>query len=65
MIYVIDRPIQSYIDDERQRVIKLARKVSGGFLLFCIERSYTVEDIPDARKRFEESEPDADAEDLM
>jgi hypothetical protein len=65
VIYVYDRTIQSYIDEERQRVVALARKVSGALLIFCIDNGYSVAELTIARKRFEETRTVVDAEDLM
>jgi hypothetical protein len=65
VISVIDRTIQSYIDDERKRTVALARKISGGLLIYCIENSYSVSEIATARERYEQSKPVVDTEDLM
>jgi len=65
MSYIFEKTIQSYIDEERTRTVKLARKVSGGLLIFCIENAYSVAELPTARQRYEESKGDEDAEDLM
>lgn len=53
---MIDRPIMFYIEQERARCLALAKKLArgadAGLLAFCLENSYSVSEIPTARKRF-------------
>lgn len=76
MIYVIDRTIQTYINEERARCVALVKLVGDDpdFLIWCIAKSVSpTDDIAHFRKRFAEfevedakrPEPDNDFEDLM
>jgi hypothetical protein len=64
-----DRLIMDYVHEERARCASLAKALDNeqNFLIYCIENSVCVFEIPEQRKRFTEF-PDAvtdDFEDLM
>jgi hypothetical protein len=68
MSYIMDRPIMSYINEERARcralVMRLTRGADKEFLLYALDNAVTVEELGDHRKRFEELRSD-NIEDLM
>jgi hypothetical protein len=75
------RVVQSYIDEERKRVLDLIDAPDGRFkviddrefLIYCIEHSWTAAEVPRARELFDqvedrfipEPEIDQGIEDLM
>lgn len=67
MSYIIDRTIQSYINEERERCAALVKLLLNEekFLLYCISAPVYPNEIDDQRKRFEELQPIDDLEDLM
>jgi len=67
--YVIDRPIQQFIEEERERCAALAKKLAQGsdadFLAYCIENAIAVtDDLAHWRKRFGEVSGDSGEDDL-
>jgi len=67
--YVIDRPIMQFVREERARcralVVALARGADKEFLLYALDNAYSVEELPEQRKRFAEFQPEDPLEDLM
>lgn len=65
MSYIIDRTIQSYIDDERARcrALVVALLDEREFLLYCIDTPVSPNEVETHRQRFEETADDF--EDLM
>lgn len=59
-----EKYVMAYVGEERARCAALSQKVRGPLLTFCIENSYTVEELDTARQRFAEQPPE-DTEDLM
>jgi hypothetical protein len=66
MSYVIDRPIMTFVTEERARCRALVSSITDqALLLFCIDHAYHVTDLEIAKKRFEELKPVDPFEDLM
>lgn len=59
MSYVIDRPIMTFVRDERARCAALARAIGPetSFLIFCIDNSYEINETERAREMFDQLQP--------
>lgn len=65
---MIDRTIQTYINEERDRCAGLVEKLADDpdFLLYCINSSiYSTDDLAAHRQRFAELSPEVEQDDPL